>query len=86
MKVQIQLRDEIIPGTQFKRTFVDRVVAQEFGDGIYTLDNINSNEIWLFHKKYEWLGFNAKTERGLKSAITKMRKAVQELDNGCVCS
>jgi len=78
--MQIKLRYEIIPGTQFKLPFVERVVAQEFGDGIYTKDNINTDEIWLLHKTYEHIGFNAKTERGLKSAITKMRKAVKELD------
>ena len=73
----IQLRPETVEGTSYKRSWIERVMPQDFGDGIYTDGKTYLGECGVYHKTIGHLGGEFKTELGLKRMITKMRKEIK---------
>jgi len=75
--IQIQLKPELIEGTEYTRSFCERVLPQEFGDGIYTDGDSYGGEVGIYHKTIGHLGGEVKTEIGMKRMINKIRKEVK---------
>jgi len=79
-KIQIQLTEKTIPDTDIELHFVERVIAQDFGNGIKT-DGYGCmiDGVLVYHETNGLLGGYAKTEIGMKRIINKMRKELAAL-------
>ena len=76
---EIQLKPEfreLSDGRKMRRIFADRVIAQEFGDGIYTNGESYRGEVGVYHDNLGHLGGEVKTELGMKRMINKIRKSI----------